>query len=112
MFGKLYTAPAAMTDMCDSNGCLPGQIPMAGQKFSSNLDANATTTMDQVLMRSPNFEPAGCAISIGGREVKRIGSNDKEGGGKQKGWGMGIASSVLAVPDASRCLAGGCQLRQ
>lgn len=111
MFGKLYTAPAAMTDMCDSNGCLPGQIPMAGQKFSSNLDANATTTMDQVLMRSPNSEPAGCVISIGGREVKRIGSKDKEGV-KQKGRGMGIASSVLAVPDASRYLAGGCQPRQ
>jgi len=48
MFAQLYTAPAAMLDMCDSNGCLPGQIPMAGQKAHSNLDANATTTMDQV----------------------------------------------------------------
>jgi len=54
MFAQLYTAPAAMLDMCDSNGCLPGQIPMAGQKAHSNLDANATTTMDQV-SATPRF---------------------------------------------------------
>ena len=25
-FGKLYTAPAALGDFCDSSGCLPGQV--------------------------------------------------------------------------------------
>lgn len=52
MFSKLYTAPAALGDFCDSSGCLPGQIPMPGQKPHSVLDKNADQTVEQV--RSPS----------------------------------------------------------
>ena len=47
-FGKLYTAPAALGDFCDSSGCLPGQTPLPGQKPHSILDKHADSTMDQV----------------------------------------------------------------
>jgi hypothetical protein len=48
MFGNLYTAPAALGDFCDSSGCLPGQIPLPGQKPHSILDKSADQTVQQV----------------------------------------------------------------
>ena len=64
MFGKLYKAPAEMGDFCDSSGCLPGQIPLAGQKPHSILDKNADTTMEQVLF-------AARALSLAIRRARR-----------------------------------------
>ena len=62
MFAKLYTAPAALGDFCDSSGCLPGQIPMPGQKPHSVLDKNAEGTVEQVSQTRPDpFFP--CALA-------------------------------------------------
>ena len=61
MFAKLYTAPAALGDFCDSSGGLPGQIPMPGPTPHSVLDKNAEGTVEQVSQTHPDplFSPCG-----------------------------------------------------
>ena len=49
-FQKLYTAPGQLMDYCDSSGCLPGQIPLAGAGLSSRsiISKAAASRMAQV----------------------------------------------------------------
>ena len=48
VFNRLYQAPAALGDFCDSSGCLPGQVPLPGQKAKAVIDKHADQTMQQV----------------------------------------------------------------
>ena len=48
---RLYVAPAAMGDFCDSSGCLPGQIPLPGLKAKPVINQQAELTMNQVPRR-------------------------------------------------------------
>ena len=66
-FQKLYTAPGQLMDYCDSSGCLPGQIPLAGSGLSSKsiISKAAASRMAQVT-QLPGWE----AVSLQQGPVK------------------------------------------